>query len=163
MASLSLGSPSPNLLTWAGSPRYRPSKCPPTTGSTTPALADRPARLKDRVNANAVVLIAALPSSIGADGSNARSPQLKVFTAVTIFTPVAMGQYAPGSSSCADANAGSSTTSVAAAHEHVAAIRASRAITLETIRRPTSKSIGIPGTGQAADSDAIVQNSTGSP
>ena len=58
------------------------------------------------MNANAMVLIRALASSMGAAGSNATSPQLKVLTAVTMFNPVGMGQYAPGSSSCADAATG---------------------------------------------------------
>jgi hypothetical protein len=58
------------------------------------------------VNENAVVLILALPSSMGADGSNARSPELKLLTTVTMFNPVGIGQYAPGSSSCADAHRG---------------------------------------------------------
>ena len=54
--------------------------------ATTPALADRPARLNARVNENAVVLIVALASSMGAAGSNARSPQLKLLTTVTMFS-----------------------------------------------------------------------------
>ena len=46
----------------------------------------------------------------GAAGSNARSPQLKLFTTVTMFKPAGMGQYAPGSSSCADAHTGISSS-----------------------------------------------------
>ena len=56
------------------------------------AWADRPARLNARVNASAVVLILALASSIGADGSNARSPQLKLLAVVKMFSPLGMGQ-----------------------------------------------------------------------
>src|SRR6185436_4115110 len=85
----------------------------------TPALADRPARLNVRVIANAVVLILALASSIGAAGSNARSPKLKLLTAVTMFNPLGRGQYAPGSSSCAAELTGvSRSASAAAAREN---------------------------------------------
>ena len=70
-------------------------------------MAERPARPKARVNEMAVVLILALALSIGADGSKARSPQLYALETVMTFRVTGMGQYAPGSSSCADANAGS--------------------------------------------------------
>src|SRR4030095_10483394 len=83
---------------------------PPTFGHTSPAFADRPARLNARVNANAVALIFAFASSIGATGSNATSPQLKPLMSVTRFRLAGRGQYAPGSSSCADVAAGSSRT-----------------------------------------------------
>ena len=53
------------------------------------------------------MLILALALSIGADGSKARSPQLYALETVTTFRVTGMGQYAPGSSSCADANVGS--------------------------------------------------------
>ena len=55
-------------------------------------LADRPARLNARVNANAVVLILALASSMGADGSKAESPQLKLLAVVKMLSPLGMGQ-----------------------------------------------------------------------
>ena len=78
-------------------------------------MADRPARLNARVNASAVVLICALASSIGADGSKARSPKLKLLAMVTMLKPVGIGQYAPGSSSCAGARAGSTRSAKTAA------------------------------------------------
>ena len=99
IASRSLGSPGPKRWTSAGSPRYRPCTWPTITGTATPALADRPARLNARVKENAVVLMVALASSMGADGSNATSPKLKLLTTVAMFNPLGIGQYAPGSSS----------------------------------------------------------------
>ncbi len=92
IASRTRGSPRPNRPVSAGAPRYIPSRCPPTTGSTSPALADRPARLNARVNATTVVLILALASSMGSAGSNARSPQLKLLTAVMMLMLLAIGQ-----------------------------------------------------------------------
>ncbi len=82
-------------------------------------LAERPARLKARVNDSAVVLILAFALSIGADGSNARSPQLYTLEMVTMFSVTGMGQYAPGSSSCADANAGSRSRAKAVSRKSV--------------------------------------------
>ena len=41
---------------------------------------------------NAVVLMVALASSMGADGSNATSPKLKLLTTVAIFNPLGIGQ-----------------------------------------------------------------------
>jgi hypothetical protein len=83
-------------------------------GTATLALADRPARLKARVNANADVLMVAEASSIGADGSKATSPQLVVLATVTMFRPAGIGQYAPGSSSWATVGDGSATSAQAA-------------------------------------------------
>src|SRR6476620_10965815 len=67
IASRSLGSPGPKRSTSAGSPRYRPCTWPTITGTETPALAERPARLNARVKENAVVLMVALASWMGAD------------------------------------------------------------------------------------------------
>ncbi len=92
-------------------------------GTTTPALADRPARLNALVYMRAVVLIRALASSMGAAGSNARSPQLKLLTTVAMFIPVGMGQYAPGSSSCAEALNGISTSAPIAGRTNAHEIR----------------------------------------
>src|SRR4029079_11518325 len=47
---------------------------------------------------------------MGAAGSNATSPQLKLFTTVAMFSPEGSGQYAPGSSSCADRESGTSSS-----------------------------------------------------
>ena len=44
------------------------------TGTTTPALADRPARLNARVKTSGTVSIVAFASSMGAAGSNANLP-----------------------------------------------------------------------------------------
>jgi hypothetical protein len=44
------------------------------------------------VNANAVVLMVALASSIGAAGSNATSPMLRLLTTVRMFRPAGIGQ-----------------------------------------------------------------------
>ena len=77
-------------------------------------MADRPARLKARVNANAVVLILALASSIGADGIEGRIAPMKVSMTVKMFNSFGIGQYAPGSSSCADADTDDSRKASAA-------------------------------------------------
>ena len=65
---------------------------PATTGNAMPAFADRPARLNARVKEKAVLLIVALASSIGADGSKATSPQWRLSTTVTMFNPTGSGQ-----------------------------------------------------------------------
>src|SRR5688572_5707166 len=88
--------------------------CPPTIGTDTPRFAERPARPKARVSDSAVVLILALASSIGTAGSNATSPQLKLLTTVTMLSPFGSGQYAPGSSSCAKAPAGTHRQTIVA-------------------------------------------------
>src|SRR6185295_1160348 len=88
VAKRSLGSAGPNRSTSAGEPKYKPSTFPTTTGTTSPTLADRPARPNARVYANAVVLIVALASSMGAEGSNAKSPQLRLLTTVTMLRPL---------------------------------------------------------------------------
>src|SRR5687767_2805919 len=93
-------------------------------GTTAPTFADRPARRNARVNASAVVLIVALASSIGPEGSNATSPQLVLLTTVTMFNPAGIGQYAPGSSSCAGADIGiSRSASPVTAHRNEARSR----------------------------------------
>ena len=45
---------------------------------------------------------------MGAAGSKATSPKLKLFDTVKMFNPAGSGQYAPGSSSCANPAAGDS-------------------------------------------------------
>jgi hypothetical protein len=71
-------------------------------------LADRPATLKARVNATAVVRIVAVALSTGSDGSKATSPQFTPAMTMTMLKPLGIGEYAPGSSSWAAATAGES-------------------------------------------------------
>src|SRR4051812_36859101 len=83
-------------------------------GSAAPTMAERPDRLKARVKETAVEVIVAVASSTGSAGSNVTSPQLTPPTAVKMFKPLGRGQYAPGSSSWADARTGHITSTNAA-------------------------------------------------
>ena len=77
------------------------------------ALADRPPRPNARVYASADVAMVAAASSTGKDGSKETSPQLTPPIAVTMFSPLGIGQDAPGSSSCARPGAGDTSSTTA--------------------------------------------------